>query len=192
MAEWERLPGETAIDPSWLKVRGITNRRELAVVEAENIRKATVKYFTGRLTRRKARFDFPWFLRLHRDMFGDVWSWAGQTRDRDLNFGVPWAQVDAQLYALVHDLQCWAGFGEEILVQAVRLHYQAVRIHPFHDGNGRWARMLSNLWLRLHDRPIVEWPTDVSQNESVIRREYIAAIEGGKEAELVALHRRYL
>lgn len=48
MPAWQSIPGETPIDPSGLKIRGITTRKELNVVEAENIRKAVVKYLAAR------------------------------------------------------------------------------------------------------------------------------------------------
>jgi len=87
---WNPNPGETPIDISGLKVISVANRKELSVVEAENVRKAIVKYFGGSLTQRTAKFDLSWLLRLHREMFGDVWEWAGQTRTVDLNLGSPW------------------------------------------------------------------------------------------------------
>ena len=54
---WNPIPGETPIDISGLKVTGVTNRQERSVVEAENVRKAIVKYLGGSLTRRTAKFD---------------------------------------------------------------------------------------------------------------------------------------
>lgn len=43
MAVWETLPGETPIDDiSGLKIVGITTRKQLSFVEAENILEATV------------------------------------------------------------------------------------------------------------------------------------------------------
>jgi hypothetical protein len=36
---WEAIPGETPIDTSGLKIRGVRTRDELDTVEAENIRK---------------------------------------------------------------------------------------------------------------------------------------------------------
>ena len=41
---WNAIPGETPIDISGLKISGINNRQDLSVVEAENVRKAIVKY----------------------------------------------------------------------------------------------------------------------------------------------------
>ncbi|HYW79243.1 MAG TPA: hypothetical protein VE890_06670, partial [Thermoguttaceae bacterium] len=74
---WETIEGETPIDPSHLKDRTIRTRVELNRAEAENIRKAVVKYLAGKPNRRLAPFDFSWFCHLHADMFCDVWKWAG-------------------------------------------------------------------------------------------------------------------
>jgi fido (protein-threonine AMPylation protein) len=32
--------------------------------------------------------DTDFFLKLHKEMFGDVWDWAGEIRTAELNFGV--------------------------------------------------------------------------------------------------------
>jgi Fic family protein len=80
-----------------------------------------------------------------------------------------------------------------LLVQASRLHHQAVHIHPFENGNGRWSRALANVWLRLHDNPLTAWPQELG-TESPVRDEYIAAIKAadrGDEGALLELHRRY-
>ncbi len=61
MAKWESLPGETPIeDVSGLKVKSIKTRGQLAVAEAQNIRKVVVKYLGSKPNRRIARFDLSW------------------------------------------------------------------------------------------------------------------------------------
>lgn len=48
---------------------------------------------------------------------------------------------------------------------AALLHYRAVKIHPFPNGNGRWSRMLANVWLRKHGaKPTVWPPSEASYN----------------------------
>jgi len=189
------IPGETPIDDaSGLKVKGIITRRELSACEAENIRKATVKYLAARPSRRSARFDLVWVRRLHREMFGDVWKWAGTFRTAPLNIGVPAHEIEHRLQVLLDNLHSWGGFGVEPVVQAARLHHAAVFIHPFLNGNGRWSRLLANIWLRLHRHPATLWPEEAVGESSPIRDEYLDAIraaDDGDEGPLVALHRRY-
>ena len=187
------IPGETPIDDaSGLKIKGITLRRELSVFEAENIAKVATKYLVGKLTRRKAPFDYSWALRLHREMFGKVWKWAGHLRTENLNLGVPYHLVETELFQLLESVPWWA--GEPWMNQAARLHHQAVRIHPFQNGNGRWSRMLANIWLRLNGQHYTAWPEQTVGDESVIRGEYLAAIKAADQGEygpLVELHKRF-
>ena len=191
---WNSIPGETPIDVSGLKVSGIKNRFQLSAVEAENIRRAIVKYLGGTLTRRSARFDFPWMLKLHREMFGGVWKWAGHTRTIDLNIGVPWHQVPTRLHDLCEDLSYWDTHWPDVVEQAAHLHHRAVLIHPFVNGNGRWSRLLANIWLKLKKHPLTVWPEDSIGATSLIRDDYLKAIRAadmGRYAPLIDLHRRY-
>ena len=194
-SEWNTLPGETPIDDiSDLKRADVRTRKQLAMVEAENILKATVKYLAAKPSRRSAPFTITWFLKLHREMFGDVWNWAGKTRKSNLNLGVDWHQVEPDLQSLATDLKFWEKQWPDVLEQATYLHHRSVRIHPFVNGNGRWARMLANIWLRLHDSSVTRWPEEAIGAVSVIRSEYLSAIrsaDDGNMTSLLNLHRRF-
>jgi Fic-DOC domain mobile mystery protein B len=190
------IPGETPIDDvSGLKIKGITTRAELNEFEADNIRRAAAKYLAGKPTRRSAKFDYPWCLKLHREMFGKVWSWAGQARSCELNIGIPFAAIPETLAMLLDNAKSWPGFQRDWTEQAAELHHQAVRIHPFMNGNGRWSRMLANIWLKLNGQPTTSWPETVIGGKSVIRSRYIAAIKSaddGDYGELIKLHREFV
>ena len=182
IATWEERPGETPIDVSHLKIAWVKTRQELDLVEARNIRKAVLKYFGRRRpTKRMAPFDLTWLKRLHKEMFGDVWKWAGEIRTRDLNLGVSWRLIDEKLQNLLSDLDFWDQSGMDVMEQAVRVHHQAVQVHPFYNGNGRWSRMLANILLRLRGHSQTSWPENLLGTESTIRGAYLAAI---KEADL--------
>lgn len=194
MSEWTPIPGETPIDVSGLLDSSITNRTQLAVAEAENIRKVVVKYYTKRPNQRSAPFDFSWLLKLHREMFCDVWSWAGVIRTRNLNLGIEFYQVAPSLLGMVEDLLVWQESVMPLIAQSARLHYEAVRIHPFENGNGRWARLLSNIWLLRQGALPIEWPDDAMGQVSPIRNLYLAAIQSadaGNLALLTELHDQY-
>jgi Fic-DOC domain mobile mystery protein B len=191
---WAPIDDETPFDLSESKDRGIRNREALNRAEAENIRKATVKYLSAKPSKRTAPFTYAWALRVHREMLGDVWKWAGKPRQCDLNIGVPWARVQTDLEALFLDMDHWKSKQGSILEEAVTIHYRAVHIHPFQGGNGRWSRLLANIWLRRHDYPVIEWPTDVASSESPIRSDYILALQAADQHDLgplIELHRRH-
>ena len=127
-------------------------------------------------------------------MFGDVWKWAGEFRQENLNLGCDWHQVPMQLQALLDDCpsgnkagRCSPGAGREA-------PSSVGRIHPFLNGNGRWARMLANIWLKRHGHAITEWPEETIGSTSVIRDEYLTAIRAsdeGDEEPLMDLHQRF-
>jgi len=190
------LPGETPLDDATgLKVRGITLRRELSIVEAENIRKVLSKYFADPPTPEIAPFDFEWAKGLHGEMYGEVWEWAGQFRTRNYNIGCPWAHVQENLYNLLEDLKAWEETGMDLIEQATRLHHRAVEIQPFVNGNGRWGRMLTNIWLALHGSSYVAWPEDAIGSESTIRGDYIRALQDADAGDIqpfLEMHRHHL
>lgn len=189
------IPGQTPLDDlSGLRVKGIRTTSELNAAEAENIRRATVKYLAARPSRRLARFDTGWMLKLHAEMFGGVWTWAGTVRTRETNIGSPPRQIGIDLHNLVEDLTAWEKSAMPLMEQAARLHHGAVRIHPFLNGNGRWSRTLANIWLRRQGARPVEWPEATIGATSAIREEYLSAVRGadrGDYATLLALHVRF-
>lgn len=196
MTKFETIPGETPIDDiSGLKIRGITTRAQLNASEAENIRKATIKYLTETPSRKRAPFDLAWSLRLHKEMFGDVWTWAGSLRTTALNIGCNASDVAPQLQSLLDDLAAWAEFGSyPVSEQAVRLHHRAVQIHPFLNGNGRWSRMLASIWLKQQGQPLVVWPETLIGTASEIREEYLQAVKAADKGDydgLLRLHARF-
>lgn len=78
----------------------------------------------------------------------------------------------------------------------MRIHFEAVRIHPFPNGNGRWSRLLGNIVLRQNDHPLVKWPEEtIGVEQSVARDKYLAAVkkaDTGELTDLLGLHREYL
>jgi Fic-DOC domain mobile mystery protein B len=191
------IPGETLIDDvSELKVKGITLRRELNGYEAKNVLKAFTKYLSRKPSRRLAPFDLGWLRKLHKEMFGDVWGWAGRIRTTRLNIGIDPRQVEPALFDMVESFKVQRlSESYTLLDQAVWLHHRAVQIHPFTNGNGRWARLLSNIWLKQHDGGIVAWPEDTVGEVSTVRDEYLAAIRKADRLDfgpLTELHRRFL
>jgi Fic-DOC domain mobile mystery protein B len=198
MADWQSIPDETPIDPSGLRpaIRRIVHSRgQLIPLEAENIRAAIVKYLAITPSRRLAPFTLEWVLKLHKDMLAKVWVWAGRIRTIELNLGSPVWRIQTDLHDLLEDLRCWEGADMPMAEQAATLHYRGVLIHPFENGNGRWARLLANIWLKQHDQPVTLWPEEgITGGTSPIRTEYIQALKLADQCNmrsLIDLHMRY-
>ena len=196
MSTWDPVEAETPIDPSHLRDKSITTRKQLNVAEAKNILKPVVKYLGARPSHELAAFDLNWFQQLHEEMFNDVWQYAGKFRQEDLNLGISWHQIQTELFQLEEDIVFWEeNKTYPTLELAVRIHFQAVHVHPFLNGNGRWSRLLGNIYLKKNDHPVVRWPEDTIGNASVVRNEYLAAVrkaDAGDISSLVELHQRFL
>lgn len=80
----------------------------------------------------------------------------------------PARQVPELLDALFHSFEKEKPTLHPVL-QSASFHYQFVKIHPFIDGNGRTARLLSNLILMSHGYPMTIIPI-------VRRAEYISSL----------------
>ena len=187
---------DTPFDGSGLKIKSIKTRRQLNEAEFESILRVTEKYLLSKPSHKLAPFTFSWLLDLHREMLGSIWSWAGEIRTTQKNIGVSPNIVTAELGVIAIESekrQCET--GELVIATAAEFHHRAVWVHPFEDGNGRWARLLANIWLMQHDQSVTIWPaTDLRDTESPIRGEYIAAM---KQADLrnygplIDLHKKF-
>lgn len=197
MAAWQFIEGETPIDLSHLKDKSIQTREQLNIAEAQNILKPIVKYLGSKPSKKMAPFDLKWFKQLHEEMFCDVWEYAGEFRQENLNLGSKWQNIQTELYSLERDICYWIENETYELVElSVRIHFEAVRIHPFPNGNGRWSRLLGNIFLKQNDHPLVKWPEEtIGVEKSVARDSYLAAVKKGDTgdlADLIDLHRKYL
>jgi Fic-DOC domain mobile mystery protein B len=191
MPNWGEVPGETPIDPSGLVDPHIHTRMQLDKAESQCISKVMFRYFLSDKSPKSFLFDFSWALQLHHEMFGEVWEWAGRIRSIDLNIGVPCNQVETSLYDFFETIPYWQSMP--LLEQVARIHHRAVQIHPFLNGNGRWSRILANIWQKQNSEFITIWPDAVS-NVSMSRDEYLAALKAADHHQiepLVALHQKY-
>lgn len=171
--------GETPLDDiSGLKLKKITSRSDLDDAEAHNILKAYIKYTLNASAIKKVIFDMGFFRKLHKEMFGEVWSWAGDFRTTQTSIGVNAHTIHQHFYHLQDDLKYWEKEWD-YRDSAVRLHHTLVKIHPFLNGNGRWARLATDLWLLKIGHQVLSWGGNITE-VSIARTAYIAAL---KEAD---------
>lgn len=166
-----------------LKQSWITTMDDLNDAEAENILAASTKWY-GRRNTLESLLDDRAVRDLHRDMLGDVWTWAGTYRLRELNIGIDPFQVSMVVRNLVEDAKYW--FAEsstmDVDLAAVRFHHKLVAIHPFPNGNGRHSRLLTDLLLRAAVAPAFTWGRRDLVAASEVRTRYVAAlrqVDGG-------------
>lgn len=167
--------------------------KEIYEQEALNIANATIKYLAAPPTKKEAPFTYSWMMHLHEEMFGDVWEWAGKLRKIELSIGIKAYLVPMELKKLCDDIAYWNEYKTfDPFETAARIHHRAVQIHPFQNGNGRWSRMLANIYLRQHGKMPVRWQEDLLASENPKRNEYIIALkkaDAGDYKDLIDMHR---
>lgn len=167
--------------------------KEIYVAEANNIALATLKYLSAPPSKKVAPFSYEWLSTLHEEMFGKVWEWAGKFRHVELSIGIKAYKVPVALKELSNDIAYWEAHRTfDIYETAARIHHRAVHIHPFQNGNGRWSRMLANIYLRQNGSMPVKWQEDLLSNVNPKRDEYIHALkeaDNGDYTKLIEMHR---
>jgi Fic-DOC domain mobile mystery protein B len=172
------LEGATPLDPdelAGLKLKHVGTRRELDEIEQANIIAGLLWLRAQRLT---AIADMSFVVLLHEKLFGEVWSWAGSFRKTEKNIGVDPLQISQQLRNLLDDAGAWHRYQTYPPRQALlRLHHGIVKIHPFANGNGRFARIYTD-WVadKLYGIAPIQWGNADLQRTSAIRGAYIAAL----------------
>ncbi|MGH8225249.1 MAG: mobile mystery protein B [Gammaproteobacteria bacterium] len=162
----------------------ITLRRELNEAEQANILEAE----QWALARRRDVLDMRLLTDLHRRMFGNVWRWAGKFRNTERNIGVEPAQIRPDLQQLLDDSRFWIDTGtyppDEI---AARFHHRLTQIHPFPNGNGRHARLATDLLLVSLGCSRFSWGQENLVDATETRQAYIAAIRAADKHDLAPL-----
>ena len=88
------------------------------------------------------------FLRkLHKYLYGEIWTWAGKYRNRELNIGIHPARISSEVRNSLDNIRFrWENTDDwDTRTVGIVTHAELVRIHPFTDGNGRSSRLLADL-----------------------------------------------
>jgi len=186
---FEYPDGATPLDPDeaeGLRLTHITNREQLNIFEAENI---GAGMFWAWQSRRKDMLGEPFIRLLHKKMFGNVWKWAGVFRQSNKNIGVPREVISVELRKLCDDVKYWIEFNvyqaDEI---AARFHHRLVWIHPFANGNGRHARVMTDLLLeRKLDAIRFSWGCEETEETNACRKRYIKALQAADNSDYLPL-----
>lgn len=176
--------GKTPLaDREGLRVQ-IRTQNELNVLEFENISKATTHYLVRHPSKKKAPFTYEWFLKVHQEMFGNVWEWAGKIRRSDKNIGVDKLRIPETLKNLEKNYNHWLALDMNPSEIAARLHHRLVWIHPFENGNGRWARLITNIYLKQNRLLLIKWPDQALLAKTDIRERYLNALRQADQHNL--------
>lgn len=157
--DYDEPEGATPLDPDEMEgllFAHITTRDELNHIEQANIAEGLSwldkQSGNNLLTDHFAR-------KLHKKMFGQVWAWAGTYRQTEKNIGIDPIQIAVQLRTLFDNVQFWVDNETYAPLEAAALfHHKLVFIHPFLNGNGRFARFMADALLeKLYAEEAIDW-----------------------------------
>ncbi|MEM9580744.1 MAG: mobile mystery protein B [Pseudomonadota bacterium] len=182
--------GATPLDPDerdGLKFPHVTTRGELDELEQANIEQGLTW-----IARRRGGsiFDDAFIRTLHKRLFGDVWTWAGEYRLTEKNIGIDPMHIAVQLRMLLDDARHWAEHDVYTpLEAAARFHHRMVQIHPFANGNGRHARIAADILLEdIYEHPPIAWASGFDlQADNERRKAYINALRAADRGDMEPL-----
>lgn len=156
----------------------ISTMGELNEYEALNILRAREWAFDSRTTKSRDPLEEPYVRELHHRMFDNVWKWAGIYRQTERNIGFDPKEIVQRIPQLLANTRYWLQNKTFSTDEALlRFHHQLTRIHPFANGNGRHARMITDVVAVKYGRAEFTWGAgkDLVAQE-VARTMYLAAL----------------
>ena len=179
--ELEYINAQTPLDEeekNGLLIPTIANRSELDEFEQQNIEEA-IQWVLTRTLKADTILTEKFVRNLHKRMYGNVWSWAGDFRKTDKNIGINKWQIPSALKVLLDDTLYWIEHDtftpNEI---AVRFKHRIVSIHCFSNGNGRHSRLMADIIVsKIYKLPVFSWGADNLVKKSDTRTNYLNAIK---------------
>lgn len=163
---------------------GIKSPQEMDVAEARALERAMENFIES--YGESHRFTASDLSALHKDWLGEIYDWAGQYRQVNISKdGFPFAAA-AQIPKLMSSFErdvlqqntpCNFKDRAEIIRALAETHVEIVLIHPFREGNGRLARVLSSLMALQARLPLL----DFGLIAGLKKEAYFAAIQAGME-----------
>lgn len=162
----------------------ITLRSELNEAEQANILEAQEWAFTRKRDVLREKFLND----LHKRMFGRVWRWAGTYRQTGKNIGVDPYRIPHDLGQLLNDCRYWIEndtYDPDEL--AARFHHRLVWIHPYPNGNGRHARLATDLLLVSLGQERFSWGSASITDPGQTRQRYVEALRAEDNHDIAPL-----
>jgi len=161
---------------------GIKRKRDMDEAETKALKFATDKLLG--IYSKNHRFTEADIRKMHRVWLGGIYIWAGQYRQvnvskDDFPFAtakqIPFLMAEFEKGPLFRHTPCNFKSLERIVHALAEVHVELILIHPFREGNGRAARLLSTIMASQARLPILDF-TGITGRK---RKEYFSAISSG-------------
>jgi Fic-DOC domain mobile mystery protein B len=192
MSDGTEPPGATGgEDLSGLLQKNLSDQRARHAAETDLIDLAYQKYiFRARPRETGSGWLTSDFLKkVHREMFGEIWDWAGKYRQEPRNIGIDWHKIPEHIGVLCGDFQYWDSSSAMAVSEvAARLQNHLTRIHPFSNGNGRHARLITDIFFHSRRMKPPRWPQiQLMTKGDQIRESYIKAMKDADREDYTGL-----
>lgn len=140
--------------PAGIKTRQLLNQLEAKNIVHAQIWVASQKWDTSKL------LTSAMMRRTHREMFGEVWSWAGKFRSRETTIGIAPEQIGVGTEQLMGNIEFQIMGAQSTQSKRhiiANLHHQLVKIHLFPNGNGRHARLICDVFSQCLEIETPQW-----------------------------------
>jgi cell filamentation protein len=162
--------------------QGITSKPEMDIAEAVALEQTMDKIKD--IYDEAHKFSSKDIRDIHKRWLGEIYEWAGSYRQINLSSeGITYATA-AQIPKLMDEFEknvlskqtpCNFDSTDQIIKALAEVHTELILIHPFRDGNGRVARLLSTLMALQANMPLLDFDPMAEDD----RKNYYSAIKGG-------------
>lgn len=174
---------------------GIKASKEMDDAEARALEKTMVE-LVGRYDAQH-RFTATDLREMHKYWLGEIYEWAGEYRQVNVSKGkflfasvarVPDLMVEFERSVLVRYTPCNFIDRSAIARALAESHVELVLIHPFREGNGRLARILSILMALQAGLPLLNFSA-IAEEEK--KQEYFSAVQAGLDKNYAPMERLF-
>ena len=161
---------------------GINKKREIDRLEAQEQLRTLEDI--SKLFAQEHRFTAEDVCQIHKIWLGRIYSWAGQYRQVNISkdgfeftkaMAIPANMEEFEKGPLRSHTPCQGRSIEQIIEALAVVHTELVLIHPFREGNGRMARLLSILMGWQAQLPTLDFGGIHGEK----KRKYFAAVRAG-------------
>jgi cell filamentation protein len=169
---------------------GIRSKREMDEVETIALKVATDKL--GGMYDKDHRFNAADIREMHKTWLGAIYEWAGEYRQVNVSkdgfhfaaaLHIPKLMADFEKGLLRKHTSCKFKSKERVIQALAEVHVELVLIHPFREGNGRLARLLSTIMAFQAGLPMLNF-RDIAGKK---RKKYFDAISSGLDRDYKAM-----
>ncbi len=173
---------------------GIKSPKDMDDAETRALEKAMVE-LVGSYGERH-RFTTNDIRDIHRRWLGEIYEWAGEYRQVNVSKGefpfaaaarVPDLMAEFERNVLARHTPCNFKQRTAVTRALAETHVELVLIHPFREGNGRAARILSILMALQAGLPLLNFSPIAEEKKP----EYFAAVQAGLDKNYAPMERLF-